>query len=95
MAKLKLGPLADDKPVRLTIELPAEIHRDLCAYADALGQETGQVIEPAKLIAPMLARFMATDRGFAKVRRGHSARSTVAPSDRGGQHRADRDDRGG
>ena len=29
MAKLKLGPLVDEKPVRLTVELPAQVHRDL------------------------------------------------------------------
>jgi hypothetical protein len=69
MAKLKLGPLADERPVRLTIELPAAVHRDLVAYAEALGRETGQATEPAKLIAPMLARFMASDREFAKARR--------------------------
>ena len=66
---LKLGPLLDDKPVRITVELPAAVHRDLAAYADALARETGQVTEPAKLIAPMLARFMAADRGFAQRRR--------------------------
>jgi hypothetical protein len=70
MAKLKLGTIPDDKPVRLTIELPAATHRDLVAYGNALGRETGQdAIEPAKLIGPMLARFMATDRTFAKLRR--------------------------
>jgi hypothetical protein len=69
MAKLKLGPLADDRPVKLTIELPAAVHRDLAAYAEVLGRETGQTTEPAKLIAPMLARFMASDREFAKARR--------------------------
>lgn len=69
MAKLKLGPLPDDKPVRLTIDLPAATHRDLVAYAQLLASETGQTAEPAKLIAPMLARFMATDRAFAKARR--------------------------
>jgi len=26
-------------------------------------------VEPAKLVGPMLARFMATDRAFAKLRR--------------------------
>ena len=35
MTKLKLGPLEDDKPVRLTVELPAATHRDLVAYAQA------------------------------------------------------------
>ncbi|MBO0127956.1 DUF2274 domain-containing protein [Agrobacterium tumefaciens] len=70
MAKLKLGPIADDKPVKLTVELPATLHRDLVAYAEVLGGETGQpALEPAKLIAPMIERFMATDRGFAKARR--------------------------
>jgi hypothetical protein len=69
MKKLKLGPLADDKPVRLTIELSAAIHRDLVAYGEVLGREGGQAVEPAKLIAPMLARFMATDRGFAAARK--------------------------
>jgi hypothetical protein len=38
-------------------------------YAEVLARETGQTVEPAKLIAPMLARFMASDRGFAKARR--------------------------
>lgn len=69
MSKLKLGPLADDKPVRLTVELPAGTHRDLVAYADVLGRESAQPVEPAKLVAPMLARFMATDRGFAAARK--------------------------
>ena len=70
MAKLKLGPIADDRPVKLTIELPAAVHRDLVAYAEVLGRETGQPVgEPAKLIAPMVERFMGTDRAFAKARR--------------------------
>ena len=80
MPKLKLGTILDDKPVRLTIELPAAIHRDLVAYADALGRETGQgAVEPAKLIGPMLARFMATDRAFAKLRRPASPAQRSRP----------------
>ena len=70
MAKLKLGVIADDRPVKLTVELPASIHRDLVAYGQVLAREIGQsAVEPAKLIAPMLQRFMATDRAFAKLRR--------------------------
>ena len=70
MAKLKLGPIENDRPVRLSVELPASVHRDLLAYAQALAREAGQTaLEPAKLIPPMLARFMATDRGFAKARK--------------------------
>ncbi|MGP8120508.1 MAG: DUF2274 domain-containing protein [Xanthobacteraceae bacterium] len=70
MAKLKLAAIEDDKPVKLAIELPAAVHRDLVAYGAVLARETGQAsIEPAKLIAPMLARFMATDRAFSKLRK--------------------------
>jgi hypothetical protein len=77
MSKLKLGALADDKPVKLAVELPAAVHRDLLTYAEGLARETGQAIgEPAKLIPPMLARFMASDRAFAKLRRASRARST-------------------
>ncbi len=36
MAKLKIGALADDKPVKVTVELSAVVHRDLVAYAEAL-----------------------------------------------------------
>jgi hypothetical protein len=71
MAKLKLGTIPDDKPVKLTIELPATVHRDLVAYGKAMtGQPGQQAIDPVKLIPPMLARFMATDRVFARLKRG-------------------------
>jgi len=74
LPKLKLGASEDDTPVKVTIELPATLHRDLVAYAQALARETEQgAIDPAKLIAPMLARFMATDRVFAKARRSGQA----------------------
>ena len=69
MTRLKLGAIADDKPVRVTHDLPPTVHRDLVAYAEALARETGAAVEPVKLIAPMLERFMATDREFARRRR--------------------------
>lgn len=56
-------------PVKLTIQLAASVHRDLVIYPQALARETGGgPIPPAKLIGPMLARFMATDRAFGKLR---------------------------
>lgn len=71
MSKLKLGTIEDDKPVKLAIELPAAVHRNLVAYADAIGRETGQPApDPAKIVAPMIERFMATDRAFARARKG-------------------------
>lgn len=84
MTKLKLGPLADDKPVKISIELPAGVHRDLSAYAEALGRASGQAApDPAKLIVPMIERFMATDRAFAKARRSDTAQTARSPEKSG------------
>jgi len=84
MAKLKIGALPNDKPVKVTVELPAAVHRDLVAYAGALARETGQPVnDPSKLIAPMLTRFMATDRdlrnGVVQFIRQKLERGNVRP----------------
>jgi len=77
MTKLKLGTILDDRPVKLTVELPAGVYRDLQAYADILACTTtdapagAKPLDPGKLIAPMIERFMATDRAFAKLRKEH------------------------
>ena len=39
MTKLKLGSLVNDKPVKLSIELPPSVHRDLIAYGDYLNSQ--------------------------------------------------------
>jgi hypothetical protein len=70
VANLKLSSIEDDKPVKLTVDLPPTVHRDLLAYAAVMAAASGQPPpDPTKLVAPMLARFMATDRAFAKLRR--------------------------
>jgi hypothetical protein len=52
--------LPDDKPIKVTVELPTQVHRDLVAYGKVLKPQTGQIIaDPAKLIVPMVERFMA------------------------------------
>ncbi|WP_342739993.1 DUF2274 domain-containing protein [Bradyrhizobium sp. B117] len=75
MSKLKLGTILDDRPVKIAVELPAAVHRNLLAYAEAIARESGQPApDPAKLIAPMIQRFMATDKGFSKVKRAATNR---------------------
>jgi hypothetical protein len=71
MTKLKLSAIPDDKPVKITVELPATVHRDLVVYAEILARSTGEATPPdrAKLIAPMLQRFMATDKEFNRAKR--------------------------
>ncbi|WP_430425162.1 DUF2274 domain-containing protein [Phenylobacterium sp.] len=68
MPKLKLSSVPDDKPVRITVDLPAETHRMLVAYAEAVARESGEAVEPTRLVAPMLARFMSSDRAFTRGR---------------------------
>jgi hypothetical protein len=80
MARLKIGAINDDTPVKLTVVLPAAVHRDLVSYAQAMSKESGQAVEPTQLVAPMLLRFMATDRVFAKWRRIKRS-AELGPSD--------------
>lgn len=70
MTKLKLSSIPDDKPVKITVELPAEVFRDLQAYAAIIAQTVGGTTrpDPPKLVASMLQRFMATDKGFQVVK---------------------------
>jgi hypothetical protein len=72
MTKLKIGSIDEDKPVTLKVSLPAKVHRDLVAYSEVLRRSSGQQVNAAALIAPMLARFMATDRAFKRARRQSS-----------------------
>jgi hypothetical protein len=65
--QLKLGAIADDKPVKLTIELPAAVHRHLVASAEVLAKPI--CAKSGKTDRTMLERFMATNRAFARSRR--------------------------
>lgn len=70
MTRLKLSDLADEKPVRLAVDLPARLHRELLAYAVALnGGDANGAPPPERLIPPMIERFIATDRSYSKGRR--------------------------
>lgn len=70
MTRLKLADLADEKPVRLALDIPARLHRDLLAYALAVnGGDTKGAPTVERLIPPMLERFIATDRAFSRARK--------------------------
>ena len=70
MTRLTLADLADEKPVRLTVEVSARLHLELLAYAAVLnGGDAKGAPTPERLIPPMIERFIATDRSYAKSRR--------------------------
>jgi hypothetical protein len=69
MTKLKLGPIPDDKPVRLTIILSAELAELLRAYAEAVGSANAKPVTVERIVPPMLERFIRTDRAFMRTHR--------------------------
>jgi len=69
MTKLKLGPIPDDKPVRLTIILSAELAALLRTYADAVGSGSGKPVTVERIVPHILERFIRTDRAFMRTRR--------------------------
>lgn len=70
MTRLKLADLADEKPVKLTVEVSARLHRELVAYATALNDGDANGAPPReRLVPPMIERFIATDRSYARTRR--------------------------
>lgn len=65
----EFSPITEDIPIKVTVELPTALHSDLVTYGEALAKESAQsAADPKRLIEPMLERFVATDRGFAKLR---------------------------
>ncbi len=74
MSKLKLGVIESDKPVNVSARFPADVYRDLEAYAEVLAKETQQPQLPVrKLLVPIVVHFLTTDRGFSKARK-HTAK---------------------
>lgn len=71
MNKLRLGAIAEDRPVKMTVELPGAIMRDLTDYARVHAKANGlsEPLPAERLIAPMIERFMSGDREFSKLRR--------------------------
>jgi hypothetical protein len=67
---LRLGTVFEDKPVKITLEFPAALFRDLVRYATvhAAEQGLGQPLPPEKLVAPMIEAFMESDREFVRHR---------------------------
>ena len=70
MSKLRLGPVLDEKPVKINVELSGTLFARLREYSLVHAQETGlaEPLAPERLIPPMLEHFIATDRAFARLR---------------------------
>lgn len=86
MDKLRITAIPDNRPVRMTVAFPAEIHRDLLLYARFLVEESGAEgnagKNPARLVPIMVARFIERDRVFLKKRKEQGDAESVQRSDK-------------
>jgi len=70
MSKYRISLPVEEKPVKLRIELPTALYKDIQLYAELLSAESrSNPIEPEKLIVPMLQNFISSDKSFNKARK--------------------------
>lgn len=81
MTQLRLGPIAETKPVKLTLELSGELMRDVVDYAQVHASLNGleSPIAAEQIVIAMIARFIAGDREFTKQRRRMRQHSSSLP----------------
>ena len=66
MAKLRIGPLPDDRPVKRTITFTAAQDAVIRDYAAAIAAQDGLADAPTveKLVPIIVERFITSDRAF-------------------------------
>ncbi|MBJ7437442.1 MAG: DUF2274 domain-containing protein [Sphingopyxis sp.] len=74
MTKLRLGPIAEEKPGSSRSSLPGALMPELGDYAAVHAQLTDLAVPlpPERLIPAMVERFIASDREFSKQRRSNN-----------------------
>ncbi len=65
---IKLPKLPDRNPVKLTIAILPDLHRQLGEYAELYRQVYGVEEPVTNLIPHMLAAFLDSDRRFSRAR---------------------------
>ena len=71
MTQLRLGPIGDDKPVKLTLEIAPALMGEIVRYAEIHARETGRSapLKSERLIPLIVELFIASDREFIRQRR--------------------------
>ncbi|MGV2052447.1 DUF2274 domain-containing protein [Agrobacterium sp. 22-209-1] len=69
--------IPDDRPVKITVELPAPVFSDLRAYAAILAKTAGRnhAARSGQARCTDAQRLMTTDKGFSKAKRSGQAGS--------------------
>lgn len=66
---LRLAPIPDRTPAKLTLALDPETHAALTDYAAIYQQTYGTEERPETLAAAMIESFLASDAGFRRARK--------------------------
>lgn len=69
MTRIRLAKLPERTPVRLSIALQPDFHRNLEAYAAAYSEAYGEAEKITDLIPFMLEAYLASDKEFTKSRK--------------------------
>ena len=80
MPKLKLAPLPEDKPVKVTVTLSAELAGLIASYGAAVGSTDGKPPSIERLIPPIIERFIRSDRAFTRQLRPQTASNAEGSS---------------
>ena len=72
---LKVGPLPDRTPQKLTVQIAPSLASELEAYAKVHSQLHGEEVTVSVLVPYMLEAFLTSDAGFRKARKSLRAPS--------------------
>ncbi len=61
---LKLGPIPDRTPVKLSLSLAPDVHEALVDYAAIHAREYGNDVKPGEVAGLMIERFLESDGAF-------------------------------
>lgn len=66
---LKLGPIPDRNPVKMSIALPPDVHDALSDYAAIYKRDYGSEATVSELGALMIEKFLDSDSQFKRARK--------------------------
>jgi hypothetical protein len=74
---LKIGPVPDRAPVKISLSLTPETHEALLDYAAIHAREHAQEAPIAALAVLMIERFLESDAAFKRARKSLHQSATV------------------
>jgi len=66
---LKLGPIPDRTPVKLSLSLAPDVYAALADYAAIHGREYGSDVKPSDVAGLMVEKFLESDAHFKRARK--------------------------